>query len=584
MHGDPVTPLLETYNGDPVRVRLIQGAQEESHSFNLHRQRWHRERGDLDSELDQQQHIVIAETFTLEFNMEGEGDFDMLYHFGSVDDIWLGNWGIFRSFGKRVPHLKPLPDREQLPLREKPLPKKTGKVPPLVSQSEFEYPKNAKVRKYDVVALNTKIEYNDYGDHDPFGIVFALEKDVDAILSGKLNPEPLIIRANVGEFVEIKLMNCLKDIDHHNGRHGYPEVPVEAFFPPSNRISMHAQLLVYDVRHSDGATVGFNCDQTIGPGECITYSWYIDQPIGSVNLWDMADIRNHRHHGAFGMLITEPRGSQYLNHKTRKEVETGSQVIISTPLLPEFREFSLLMHDGVRLVDKNGKLIIDPQPLFVIDEEFPDFEDQGSRGFNYRNERFSNRIKKFNEVYKVFSSRVFGDPSTPLFLAYPGDPVVIRFTFPADKPRAHSFAVHGHIFHRSKDDINSSLISVEGQNTVGSNDNFHLLYGAGGLFSKPGDYMYRSGNIRWDIELGLWGIMRVLRNRKNLLAPLKMNKWKQNNTLNYQLDRKNLNSKKFQKKGRVKITSRRSYKRKIIKQNRATSTPKHQNRDEGVQS
>lgn len=584
VHGDPVTPLLETYNGDPVRVRLIQGAQEESHSFNLHRQRWHRERGDLDSELDQQQHIVIAETFTLEFNMEGEGDFDMLYHFGSVDDIWLGNWGIFRSFGKRVPHLKPLPDREQLPLREKPLPKKTGKVPPLVSQSEFEYPKNAKVRKYDVVALNTKIEYNDYGDHDPFGIVFALEKDVDAILSGKLNPEPLIIRANVGEFVEIKLMNCLKDIDHHNGRHGYPEVPVEAFFPPSNRISMHAQLLVYDVRHSDGATVGFNCDQTIGPGECITYSWYIDQPIGSVNLWDMADIRNHRHHGAFGMLITEPRGSQYLNHKTRKEVETGSQVIISTPLLPEFREFSLLMHDGVRLVDKNGKLIIDPQPLFVIDEEFPDFEDQGSRGFNYRNERFSNRIKKFNEVYKVFSSRVFGDPSTPLFLAYPGDPVVIRFTFPADKPRAHSFAVHGHIFHRSKDDINSSLISVEGQNTVGSNDNFHLLYGAGGLFSKPGDYMYRSGNIRWDIELGLWGIIRVLRNRKNLLAPLKMNKWKQNNTLNYQLDRKNLNSKKFQKKGRVKITSRRSYKRKIIKQNRATSTPKHQNRDEGVQS
>lgn len=87
LHGDPVTPMLHTYNGDPVRVRLLQGAHEESHSFNLHRQRWHRERPDLDSELDQQQHIGISESFTFEFNIEGEGDFDMLYHFGTLDDI-----------------------------------------------------------------------------------------------------------------------------------------------------------------------------------------------------------------------------------------------------------------------------------------------------------------------------------------------------------------------------------------------------------------------------------------------------------------------------------------------------------------
>ncbi len=117
------------------------------------------------------------------------------------------------------------------------------------------------------------------------------------------------------------------------------------------------------MRDSDGATVGFNCDQTIGPGESITYRWYIDQDFGAANLWDMADIRNHRHHGAFGMLIAEPRGSKYLSSKNRKEVETGSQVIISNPLLPEFREFALLMHDGVRLLDKDNRLIIDPEPL-----------------------------------------------------------------------------------------------------------------------------------------------------------------------------------------------------------------------------
>ena len=132
---------------------------------------------------------------------------------------------------------------------------------------------------------------------------------------------------------------------------------------------MHAQLVQYDVRDSDGATVGFNCDQTIGPGESITYRWYIDQDFGAANLWDMADIRNHRHHGAFGMLIAEPRGSKYLSSKNRKEVETGSQVIISNPLLPEFREFALLMHDGVRLLDKDDRLIIDPEPLIFGTEK-----------------------------------------------------------------------------------------------------------------------------------------------------------------------------------------------------------------------
>jgi len=522
VHGDPVTPMLETYNGDPVRIRLLQGAHEESHSFNLHRQRWHRERPDLDSEIDQQQHIAIAESFTLEFEMEGEGDFDMLYHYGSLDDIWLGNWGIFRTFETKVPHLIPLPDRKAPSKRNDPLPKPTGKKPPIIQQPGNPFPPNTPVRKYEVVALNTRIDYNNEGDHDPHGLIFVLKEDVKNILDGKVNPEPLILRANAGDGVEVTLFNQLDDSCHNKKLHGYPDVPVAAPFPPSKRISMHAQLVKYDVRDSDGATVGFNLDQTIGQGESITYRWYVDQEFGSANLWDMADIRNHRHHGAFGMLIAEAKGSKYLDPMNRKEVKTGSQVIISNQLLPEFREFSLLMHDGVRLLDKNGNLIIDPEPLLIErEEELEDFEDQGSRGFNYRAERFSHRIKDLKDVFKVFSSEEHGDPSTPLFLAYPGDPVTIRFVFPSDRARAHAFAIHGHKFLRSKNDVNSSVISVKGENTVGSNDDFYLFYGAGGLLNQPGDYMYRSGNIRWDIELGLWGIIRVLDKENEFLAPLK---------------------------------------------------------------
>ena len=279
-------------------------------------------------------------------------------------------------------------------------------------------PPNAYVRKYDVVALTTRINYNDDGDHDPHGIIFALKDDVHDILEGNVNPEPLILRANVGECVEVTLYNQLDEDAFHHGKeeHGYPDVPVSAPFPPSKRISMHAQHVIYDVRYSDGATVGFNPDQTIGQNESIIYRWYMDRDFGSANLWDMADIRNHRHHGAFGMLIAEPRGSTYLDPMSREMVYTGSQVVISNPLLYEFREFALLMHDGVRLVDVNGKLILDPEPLLIVsEEELEDFEDQGSRGFNYRAERLSHRITSINDVFKAFSSEgEHGDPSTPL--------------------------------------------------------------------------------------------------------------------------------------------------------------------------
>ncbi len=262
-------------------------------------------------------------------------------------------------------------------------------------------PPNAYVRKYEVVALNTRINYNNDGDHDPHGIIFALKDDVYEILEGNINPEPLIIRANVGECVEVTLYNQLKDSFHHEKEHGYPDVPVSAPFPPSKRISMHAQHVVYDVKYSDGATVGFNLDQTVGPDESITYRWYVDRDFGSANLWDMADIRNHRHHGAFGMLIAEPRGSEYLDPMSREEVSTGSQVVISNPLLYEFREFAILMHDGVRLVDKNGNLIIGSRASFIErEEELDDFEDQGSRGFNYRAERFSHRVKELKRCFK----------------------------------------------------------------------------------------------------------------------------------------------------------------------------------------
>lgn len=523
VNGDPVTPIFETYNGDPVRIRLFQGAHEESHSFNLHRQRWRRERRDIDSEFAQQQHIGISESFTFEFAIEGKGDFDMLWHFGGVDDIWLGNWGLLRTFEGFVPNLIPLPDKPLPPPRRKPLPVVTYRPPPPPESPGDVGVPNAPVRKFEVVAFQTDIVYNDAGDHDPFGIIFALAEQEEAIRNGTLNPEPLIIRGNVGDIVEVTLHNKLVDRFHHDEFHGYPSVPVEAPFPPSLRISLHADMVDYDVRGSDGATVGFNPDQTIAPGEFITYRWLLTID-GSANLCDMADIRNHRHHGAFGMLIAESRGTKVLDPVTREETNTGNQVILSHPIMPEMREFALIQHNGIRLLDKNNNLIFDPVSLEVEEEEqdeIVDFEDQGSRGYNYRSERFFHRLIRNPDISKIFSSEVHGDPATPVFLAYAGDPTVVRYIAPSDKPRANSFTIHGHTWPRSTDDLNSEIVPVRGQFVPGASDSFFLQYGAGGIDQIPGDYLYRSGSIQWDIELGMWGIMRVLGERTPLLAPLK---------------------------------------------------------------
>ncbi len=524
VNGDPSTPLLKAYNGDPIRIRLFQGAHEESHSFNLHRQRWRQERRDLDSELVQQQHLGISEHFTLEFAVEGEGDFDLLYHFGTIFDLWLGNWGLIRSFEGRVDDLIPLPNRPRPPERTVLLPVSTGERPPRASDPGFPGPGGAPIRSYEVVALQAPIVYNTAGDHDPFGIIFALAGNVPAIEAGNLNPEPLILRGRAGEVVEVTLHNRLDpDKFHHEpgAIHGYPGVSVDAPFPPSLRISLHAQLLEYDVRGSDGAAVGFNPDGTVGPGESITYRWYVDSPLGACNLWDMADLRNHRHHGAFGVFIAETKGAEWLDPKDRNPVESGNQVILSHPLLGESREFVVVMHDGARLVDRDCNPILDPEPFFISDEKLDAFEDEGSRGFNYRSERIINRLARDSDLSKVFSSAIHGDPSTPVFLAYPGDPVTVRFVFPCDRPRARTFHIHDHKWLRSPGDQNSEVVPARGQATVGTAGNFSLFHGAGGYFGVPGDYMYRSGNIRWDVELGMWGIIRVLGQPGPDLAPLK---------------------------------------------------------------
>ncbi|OCL27322.1 copper oxidase [Orenia metallireducens] len=511
VHGDPATPVFQGYKGDPARIRLIDGAFEESHAINIHREYWHRDRRNLNSSLTQAQHIGISEAFNFEFSLEGGShneDFDLMYNSAGLDDLWLGCWGLIRVRGRRVPFLKPLSDRDPLEERTLPLPEKTGTPPPKAINTTNPHPENTPIRKYHIAAIQHPIIYNQYNDHDPFGMVFVPVDKINEIYTVDYNPKPLIIRGNIGDCIEVTLTNMMPETIED---HPHPEVAVEEEWPYSPRVSLHPQLVDYEILNSDGATIGFNPDQTVGPGESITYRWYLSKPVGTTNLVDYGDIRNHRHHGLFGALIVEAEGSNYRDSSTGKFTPFKEQVDIINPFIPNFRELVIIQHDGVFLVDKNNELL----PKFFFNppdskktEEF-DEEDQGMKAFNLRSEPFFNRLKNDQDVNEVFSSLVHGDPSTPIFNLYPKDPATVRLLMPADKSRAHSFFIHNHLYKHQAEDNFTNIIGIQGEITIGRELDKKLLYGAGGFLNPSGDFMYSSGLIRWDIELGMWGIIRV---------------------------------------------------------------------------
>lgn len=105
------------------------------------------------------------------------------------------------------------------------------------------------------------------------------------------------------------------------------------------------------------------------------------------------------------------------------------------------------------------------------------------------------------------SSWVHGDPATPVFKAYTGERVVFRLMMPADKPRNVGFCIHGHEWKELDERSCTHRRAVQGAVSIGNTFDIELENGA----SRPGDYLYRSGSLRWDVESGMWGIFRVMK-------------------------------------------------------------------------
>ncbi|OEU41713.1 copper oxidase [Methanosarcina sp. Ant1] len=294
-HCDPATPLLETYPGEPIVIRLLDSAHEEQHAFNITGMSWKKEITDPVSPIVQEQSIGISEAFNIRIDEEySTGDY--MYYFGGIDDIWLGLWGIIRAHETKQKHLIPLCKNHQFS-ESKPL------VPP----------EDAVIRKFKIAAIQRDLHYNKYGDHDPQGLIFAPFEDVVDIKKGRKHPIPLILRANAGDWIEVTLINMF-DEEKPIQQNSYPSVPVEKIHKPSNRVSLNPQFLKYDPIRSPGLNVGFNpIEQTVEPGESIKYLWHADKEYGVCLISSFGDLRNHRHHGLFGTVIIEPPDAKYHN-------------------------------------------------------------------------------------------------------------------------------------------------------------------------------------------------------------------------------------------------------------------------------
>jgi manganese oxidase len=370
-----------------------------------------------------------------------------------------------------------------------------------------------------------------------------------ALRGGLRNPEPLILRAAANDCIQLTLRNRLPE-KLEDG----PDFPASwswNLMPPiiegfnfnqvrmSSHVSLHPQLISARTFNADAANVGLNQPSTVAPGKNRSFNWYagdrrfnatkntieyVPVEFGTTALRDMADVIKHSSHGAIGSLIIEPQGSKW-----KEDADSSASAdVLDQRGRQLFREFSLLYQDDLSL-QQNGL------PIPNIGET-DDSEDSGRKAFNYRMEPIwgrlgvgpgaDNNVFRSLDLSNVFSSKVTNgacartpcDPATPIFRAQTGTPVRFRVVHPAGHPRQHGFTLFGHDWFLTPWNENSTRLDATplsenlkgSESGIGATRHVNILTNAGGRFSIPGDYLYRTQES-FQLLDGLWGIFRVER-------------------------------------------------------------------------
>jgi hypothetical protein len=465
----------------------------ESHTWHIAGHAFRTERYAEHSDFRNAYHVGIAERYDLVTKAGGPQQMagDYLHFDGRASHLSEGSWGILRVLDKEAPDLKKLPGHDVVPASAKSV-----------------CPANAPVKSFNVIAADRALKYNpnapDTIDVDfdrklqvanPTGKIYMLEGEKSKVAQGAAQPMPLTLHVNVGDCVKINLKNEMK----------------------GSRASFSADMLAFDPKDSQGVNVGNNPgDQTIGPGQSRTYTFYAPPQYGETAalVWDWGNFINNVRDGLFGAIIVGPKGSKYRDPKTGEDVtlkNAWEADVIVDRSIPEnvnrsdFRDASLFFQD-----EDN-----------IIGTAFMPYIQQiaGLTGVNYRTEPWSYREDKGCEPGNMFTPCVTGEsePVTPTILAHAGDPVRIH-VFGAFNEQNQIFSIEGHEFPLKPNMEGADMLSSE---EFGGSENLdaYIKEGAGGPFHIPGDYVWQNHRMPY-AQAGQWGYLRVLPVGDRRILPL----------------------------------------------------------------
>ncbi|MEV6612048.1 multicopper oxidase domain-containing protein [Kutzneria sp. NPDC051319] len=543
-YGDPGTPLLRAYAGDPVVIRTI-GLSDRAEALRIQGHRFRLERFSPGSQLSDTATLGISERFDYVLDGGAGGPShsagDYLYYSTRTFALESGAWGIFRVHDTKQSDLEVLPGRpapgsgagfpRQVAAagntQATPGPDPVSAFNPdgsanasVVTSTADPCPRGARTVAYDVSLINKALPTQPYNDTG--GVIYALTSDVAGIQAGTKPVEPLVLRASKGDCVRITLRDRTTPGSLYGG----------------SRAGLDLAKLAHNQQLSSGAAVGLNPDSTVPVGGAATYAYYADQDLGTTLFQNLGSTTSLRH-GAYGMMIVEPKDSTWTDSATDAPLgpnRTSTQAIIRAPGGQRFREFALTMQSTDQQYGRSilpyedqvagdglnsptaANLQVPPVPGAPPGTaDHPGSYDKGYSDVNYHNAPLTQRLgltankDDFTKATVVgsygtaFSSTPYGDPDTPVLRADSGDPVVFRLGIGASD-QLHSFTVGGHAFPLDPKRPGSPKQTAR---TVTAGETLDAWVGpAGGGNGNHGDYLFSDARLPF-AEAGMWGILRV---------------------------------------------------------------------------
>lgn len=566
---DPYTPLLQGYEGDKVQVRLLAGAHTSMHDYTMHGVNWLAEPFIPNSGYRNTQFIILSEHYELLFNLPrvgAEAATDYLYNpSASYEGLTNGAWGLLRSFNPARPQPGLQPLTAARPADPQPMRPPAGLGTDCTRGTPC-------IREYEVHAMTVQqatgradaaLVYNARGANllngksdtahplqDPLALVY-----VNVPKGSKHTPsatvEPLVLRANAGDWIHVTLVNDFSGNEtvfktyEAASRFGLTYATPYNYIPiaSSPNVGLHAQLVAYDARSSDGANVGNNPVQTAPPKGRVEYWWYAGKmengqatPVefGAINLLP-SDPLMHVYRGLFGALVIEPAGSTWI-----PDPGSPTSATVWSPSGQVFREFVLMYQNDANMLTNGQSWWSVGNPL---------------AGFNYRSEpawlRFGKHLdgalgkdapadwtqltqadlqniallpmSTVEELPTTSNQLVAADPQTPILRAPAHMPARFRLLMPGGVgDNQMTWELTGHLWQEepytdasTRMGHNPTSQSVGTLTGFGPTSAYDVVLAdtpgstpAGGRFGVAGDYLYRAwtANI---FQAGAWGLFRV---------------------------------------------------------------------------